>query len=137
MLENVPIILKIVDFLRSFFLGKAKIDAKVLDIRYSLVKNEPNSGIVVITLHPSDYIVKMGIANIGEASTSITNIELEIEKKFKIQPDNFKYFMLGAGEYKEIEVFFPVDELKAIRNGKYTLKIFTLLRKPVKLEEHF
>jgi len=102
-----------------------------------IIKNEQNSGIVLITPYPSAYTVKIGIANIGKAPTSITNVELEIEKKFKIQSDNFKYFMLEAGEYKEIEVFFPVDESKAIRNGKYTLKIFTLLRKPVKLKGHF
>lgn len=92
---------------------------------------------MIIPPVPSSYIVKMGIANIGKASTSITDVELEIEKKFKIHPDDFEYFMLGVGEYKEIEVSFLVDESKAIKNGKYTLKIFTLLRKPVILEGHF
>jgi hypothetical protein len=95
----------------------------VKHLEYDLVRNDPDSILVVITPYPSRYYARVEFSHRGKATT-VKQLRLIINNELNIEAAGFNPIKLEHGDYHEAPVSFPVEENHAIKQGIFEIQAF-------------
>ncbi|MDD5288189.1 MAG: hypothetical protein PHY28_03655 [Dehalococcoidales bacterium] len=110
------------------------VSVDVKRLQYDLIRNEPDSVLVVITPYPSRYYAEIGFSHRGKATT-IKNVMLIIDSK--IEATGFTPLKLEHGDYHEETLSFPVSENSAVKEGTFEIQAIDGFNKVYKCRGHF
>jgi hypothetical protein len=108
----------------------------VKQLEFDLIRNDPNSIMVVITAYPSRYYAKLGLSHRGKPTT-IKEIFLIINDELKIKAADYNPIKLDHGDYHEVPVIFPVEEELAVEKGNFEIRALDTFDKLFKLKGPF
>lgn len=98
-----------------------KINVKHLE--YDLVRNDPDSVLVIISPYPSRYHAEVEFSHRGK-STTIKQLKLIINNELSLEAAGFNPVKLEHGDYHKGTLSFPVEENHAIMQGTFEIQAF-------------
>jgi len=98
-----------------------KINVKHLE--YDLVRNDPDSILVVISPYPGRYYAEVEFSHRGK-STTIKQLKLIINNELTLEAAGFNPVKLEHGDYRKETLNFPVEENHAITQGTFEIQAF-------------
>ena len=94
---------------------------KVKRLKYNLVRNDPDSILVIISPSPSRYYAEVEFSHHGKATT-IKSLTLVVDGKLSMEAEGFGSLKLEHGDYCKKSVVFPVEEKTAIKEGDFEIR---------------
>ncbi len=95
----------------------------VKHLEYDLVRNEPDSVLVVISPYPSRYHVEVEFSHRGKPTT-IKQLKLIINNELSVDAVSFNPVKLEHGDYHKEVLSFPIEENHAIKQGTFEIQAF-------------
>jgi len=95
----------------------------VKHLEYDLVRNDPDSVLVVISPYPSRYYAEVEFSHRGK-TTTIKQLKLIINSELNIEATGFSPIKLEHGDYRKEPLSFPIEENLAIREGTFQIQAF-------------
>ncbi len=90
-------------------------------LKYDLIRNDPDSEVVLISPWPSRYYAKVGFSHHGKATT-IKSLTLITDRRLRLEVAGFSPLKLEQGDYYEKVVVFPVEEKVVITEGAFEIQ---------------
>jgi len=112
----------------SRWTDRSVVKVNVKHLEYDLVRNDPNSVLVVISSYPSSYYTEVELSHRGK-TTTIKQLMLIINNELRMNTANFTPIKLEHGDYHKETVIFPVEENLAIREGTFEMQAFDSFNK--------
>ena len=112
------------------------VSVKVKRLEYDLIRNDPESAVVIITPYPSQYYAEVEFSHRGKATT-IKDLTLIIDNNLKIEATGFSPLKLEHGDYRENTLSFPVKENLAIKEGTFEIQAVDGFNKVYKCRGRF
>lgn len=114
------IVLKIPDlFLR--WADRTTVRLSVKRLEYDLIRNDPDSAVVLISPYPSRYYAEVGFSHRGKPTT-IKNLALVIDQTLNLEAADFSPLKLDHGDYYQKVITFPVQENSAVNEGTFEIR---------------
>ena len=92
-------------------------------LEYDLVRNDPDSVLVVISPYPSRYHAEVEFSHRGK-STTVKQFKLIINNELSIEAAGFSPVKLEHGDYRKETLSFPIEESQAIMQGTFEIQAF-------------
>jgi hypothetical protein len=95
----------------------------VKHLEYDLIRNDPDSALVIISPYPSRYYAEVEFSHRGK-STTIKQLKLIINNELSIEAAGFSPIKLEHGDYRKEIMSFPIEESQVITQGTFEIQAF-------------
>lgn len=99
------------------------VSINVKHLEYDLLRDDPDSVLVIISPYPSRYHAEVEFSHRGK-STTVKQLKLVINNELNIEAVGFSPVKLEHGDYRRETLSFPIEENLAITEGTFQIQAF-------------
>ena len=95
----------------------------VKHLKYDLVRNDPDSVLVVVSPYPSRYHAEIEFSHRGKPTT-VKHLKLITNNELSLKAAGFNLVKLEHGDYRKETLSFPIEENHTIMQGTFEIQAF-------------